>query len=618
MNNTAEHPDSNCAWDKVAIVLLIAFVLRMIYASALPLNIDEVRHLEIAGKISLEPGTFHFPLGNKVTNHPMLSIYVTTIAKLVGGTIFFTRFIFIFLGIISLLGLFNLAKSFFGYPVAFIALSIAALDIHLIAKATLMLEPAYLCTVPWIILLMYNCLTSNQTKQWLALGALLGIGYLFYEITVLLIVPFFISILIYRRLGVVLRNRHAYLGALLFIVLVSPSVTWNLTHQMPNFAYTGSILSTLGLTPRLLILYIGGLLVSFLDSTHVQMSMANTIYMPTHITCNWIMGLLYLCCVVYSIRYWKSDKHMFLILVFGGIGLPVSLVHPKEPWNCHWWGNMTIIPAVILTAYAANLFAAHKNGRIILLGGLLFLCFSTLNFLTGPKYGYFSPSWEKNLMADFLYYSHKPEKVSKARQLVGEAVKKHPGSVIANYYRMRLSRNFSELAENMQRVLEISPYNPLVTLVQVDTLIRNKEWADAKRLLCATLSQGYDYHQVHEKLAYVEFKLGNYQQAESEALAALNIKPDAYNNYELLFFIYDAVHEAEKSRYALETYMRKTPMLAERHFQCYLGISKKSWKYYHKALELEPRLPMEPPWLKTGQNQNNKSENRPVSQKDYN
>jgi tetratricopeptide (TPR) repeat protein len=546
-------------------ILLIAFILRLIYAHNLPLNQDEVTYYDIAKNCLLHSGGFQILTGTKLT--PILTIYLIALGYWAGqGSVFVIRLVFVFLSILGLGGLFVLSRSFFGYRVAVLALIIASIDRHLVAFAPWMLDVSFIFLVPWIILQFHRCLDSTQKGHWLMLGLLFGIGYNYYGAVLLLVLPLVFLLFFYRRLRYVLASPAVYLGAGLFLMLILPNFVWNLRHDTLYFKYLAerSYQFGFGLTPRFLLLYIGDLLVSFKNSVWILFSIGNRMYAPHYLPCHWFAGTIYLACLFYSLRFYRNRPHFILLVIVLGAAIPVSLIYPAEPWNNFWYANTTIYPIIILTAFSTDKLLRSKWTLAVAGVILLYLVISLCVFLAGPKWGYMSPNWEKAYIGKISYLLNeerfKKDNFAEARELATETVVQHPESALAHYYRGLLASETDERANAFKRALEIDPYNPLIFLYQVEVLIQQQEWLKARNLLYTLLASNQGYYQVRIKLAYVEYKLGNYRAAEEEVTSALAMKPDAYHFYELLFFIRDAMGKGAAAEEALK-------ILATRHFE---------------------------------------------------
>lgn len=126
-------------------IVLVALLIRMVYAYDLTPNLDEEEKMAFARTISLDPDTFNLPFGDRISNHTVLSSYITAFGNWLGdGSIYVIRLVFILISLMGVAGLFQLTTALFGHRAANIAILIAALDHFLISSSVSFLEPVYL------------------------------------------------------------------------------------------------------------------------------------------------------------------------------------------------------------------------------------------------------------------------------------------------------------------------------------------------------------------------------------------------------------------------------------------------------------------------------------------
>jgi len=552
------------------LILLAAFVLRLTYAHNLPLNQDEMDHLELAKTISLSPDHLNLPLGNQVTNHPILSTYIIAFGNWLGkGSIFTIRAIFIIISLWGMIGLFTLAQNFFGYRTAVIALLLASFDHHLITYAPVFLEPVYLCLVPWVILSIYKIVTLDNSRHWLLIGIFFGLGYQCSEIFLLLLMGMSFYIISSRKTGRVLQSGNFYLSVLIFLLLVSPHIIWNINNQAVNIIRHVERVSSWGLVPRVMLLYIGDLLICLKDSSWIVMGLTNKIYSPWFIPCHWFSGLAYLSALGYSLRFFRNNHYAVLHLFIWPVFLLVSFMNANEPWNESGWASMTVFPVIVLAASVMNKIYDIPRGRILMGIFSIIVIFFAVLFLRGPKFCYASPCWEKNFLGKVLYYKSQRD-AQMSETLINKTLIKHPDSAIVWYFKADVSKNAEEKVACFTKVLELDHFNPLVSKKLAKDLIRTGNNKKASTLLQHSLNKGNDFVSIRKLLCQAEYNLKNYSAAEAHINQALRMKPDGFDLYKSLYYIKIKQGKETEALKALDRYVMST---AEPH-NVYLSLSE--------------------------------------------
>ena len=587
----------------ISAILLAAMCLRMAYAHGLPPNYDEGNYAEVASTISLWPSTFHLPIASRQMDHPILCVYITALGLWIGqGSILFVRFLYIMISVVGLLGVLRLAQVLFGFRAAIVALALAAIDRHLVTNAVYMLEPVHLALVPWTLLVMYRCVTLESRRSWIVLGILTGVGYLVSEIFLILGAPFVLYVLITGKLLRVLRNPWAWLGAGVAALFIAPNLLWNYFSSAPSVERSATRIGPFGLSPRFLILYLGDILIGLKDSTWVVMARFHAMWPPVWITCFSFAGAAYLASAAWSLRYMRDNRMALLVSAVAGIAAPVSLMNAREPWNEFGWASATVFPAICLTAYVADRLLNYKFLRWAGAAAGVLLLGATVHFLLGPKYAYPSPFWEKAMIGE-VFWNIKTHRSGEALAVVEEAARRHPDSAITQVLRGTLTRDEAVRSAAMNKALELDPYNALALFLQAKVLGDARDWPGAMILLRRALDHGGDFYEIHHHIAIAAFGMGDYAEAEKEALAGLEMKPDAYHLYEVLFFTRNAKGDAQGAQKAIDRLARgeDEPYLAYlRAAKVYASAGQfdLARRYYEQARQLKGDLESGPAWLR--------------------
>jgi len=584
----------------VLVVLVIAATLRLIYADGLPLNLDESTHKELAAACSLRPATFNLPLGSRQTNHPLLTVYVIALGMWAGdGSVFFVRLVFVLFSLFGLVGLFYLTRMLFGFRAGLLALAIAAVDRHLITYAPVMLEPVFLCLVPWTLLAMHKALETQHKRYWLFLGLIFGVGYQFSELFMVLVAPFGVCVVLRGRIRQVLKNPAMYIAAGIFLLCISPTLIWNLANDANNYERTLEKVGTFGLTPRILLLYIGDLLICFKSTTWMMLEFCHELYPPWNIPCHWVAGLVYLACFSYSLRFFRYQQYTLLLLTALGVAIVVSVLDRHEAWNEYGWGSMTLFAVFPLVANMADkIMMKNHLGKgivsVLLCGFTVF----AVQFLSGPKWGYMCPNWEKAYYGKVFYYmsDYGGKDFAEAGRLTELALRNHPDSVIVHLFRAKLAKNMPKRIEAYRAAMDLDAQNPALILEQAQDLANMGDLKNACRLVRELLAKGKANRHwlIHKNLAEYEFLSGNYPEAGEQAKLALELKPDEYELYKTLFFGHDAAGRTDVADAALARY---AAMCYDEPYKAYLNVAfhfaesenlAKALACCNKALKLTP------------------------------
>ena len=593
-------------WRRVAnlpaAILLAAFLLRMVYAHSLPLNVDEEWQLDLARTISLDPDRLNLPLGHAHMNHGMGIPYMLAILDwLGGGSAILIRVVFAMLNTSGLLAVYLLAARFFGRRAALIAVALGAIDQHLVAGGPLFQATNHLFLVAWPLLAADRAVERMRHRDWLLFGLAVGLAWNFYQLTALVLPAVAVYLVASRRLGQVVRQPGPYLGAAMAVALVAPNLAWDLMHQAPTAGYILQKGTSLGLTPRFFLLYLEPLILWPVEAWRVALLEGDVFRMVSQVPCAWPSGVLCLVCTAYAAWRWREGRYGFLLAAVGVPALIVSIVAPAEPFNGGWWAAGTLVPVLCLTGHVLNRVSRRGlAGQTILAAAGIGLMIQLGIFLAGPKWGYFSPDWEKTLIGRYAWLAQSGRQ-DEALEDVRQAVRQHPDSLIAPL--LLATDPDASLAERRQAMdcaEAIDPQNPLLLEYRARGLTRQGRYADAEADLRAAIAQVPDCADLRENLAAVLASLGQYEEAEREALGALAFKPDAYVVLRHLFCIRIARDNATGAFEALDLFARRENHPDSVYWKAGDWLASKDMpnlarQCYDKARQLNPLLP--PPSL---------------------
>lgn len=590
----------------VPCLLALGMVLRMIYAWDLPLGWDERVPIGLAQAISFDPDSFFVPLGSRQTSHPMFSVYLTALGlKLGDGSLFFTRMIFVYLSIAGLLGLYMLALALFGERTAIIALALGAIDRYLISTSPMLFGSAcHLFALCWVALFFWNAVEKGRESNFLYMGALLGVAYMFYELSLLLIPGFVLYAVLFSHTKKILSSKFFYLGILIFFAIASTSIAWNLANSHSNYLRAYARAGGLGLSPRVFLLYAGDLFTTFADPFWMIFERGGQMYIPCRVPCLPLTGLVYLICMGLSLRFVKERPYAFAALLFFPVAIIVSVLNPADSWNNFWWAGSTVFFAIAVTAAMADKLAGTKRRTLMCLGGAVFMA-GIIAFLAGPKSPYPALCAEKRYIGQMYTLYHckpynNPADKANARLCTEKFLARHPKSTIGHYYRSVFAQNKTEFNDAIKRAMELAPDNPLILMEKAKNSAKKLKWEEAEAFLKAILASGHNYHAVHQELAMTELFLENYHEAEKHFEIAIRIKPDHFGLYGLLSVARDGTGDHKGAQQAFETFKGiqfNEPWQAYKSLSEILdnaGMAQKAHAYQKKAHKLRSGLPLAP------------------------
>jgi tetratricopeptide (TPR) repeat protein len=574
-------------------LLLFALAARVVYAWGLPLNMDEVHHLRLARDISLHPSSFYLPLGSPGTSHPLAVVYLTALADWAGGgRVFVIRLAFIALSLVGLVGVYSLGAALFDRRVGLIALALASVDRHLVALAPVFLEsPSMIFLVPWTILSMRRCLVRGLPRDWVFTGLLVGAGYWFSTLFLAVLLPFGFYVLFTGKLAQVLKSRWMYVGAALAAALMSPNVAWNVLHEAVNYERHVGKVGSFGLSPRAALLYVGDLLICLKDPTWIVSNATGKMYLPIYVPCHWVIGLVYLALTAVSLRFWRDERIALLLLVILGLVIPATLVDARESWNEFTWASSTVFAAILLSAFVLDRTLPGKRGAVIVSLVLAYSAGALLWFLSGPKWGYFCPEWERAYLGQVLAamsrapYDERGSPLDAAtargrvgteiRELTDQAFARHGESAMAWYFRGASAESAAEREVALRRSLELAPNNAPVIIARARQLIGAGDLTGARRMLERLLASISNPVPCYELLLEVEQRLGNYSSAVAYARRMLAVKPEDHHAYRVLFMLHDAAGDAALANRALNNYAARHPFGPA---AAYLSLAEAFWQ----------------------------------------
>ncbi|MBI9078021.1 MAG: glycosyltransferase family 39 protein [Desulfatibacillum sp.] len=549
----------------LAALAAIALCLRMFYAWDLPLNLDEIGHAQVISGFHTPDGQWRLPLGSRLTSHPLLADYITALALgLSMGSIFFARMVFILISMAGLAGIFVLTRHLFGTRAGLFALALAALDRCMAAWSPLMVEQAGFFAVPWMLFFFHRAVEQNHARSYAYLGAVSGVAYMFYEPVMLVVLPMAIYGIMFGHLKKILRHPMAWAGLACFFVIISPHLIYNWSTQWTNFKRHEALASGLGISPRVILLFLGDILMSWPDPYRVALEHGNVYFSPFRVTCSYLAGAIYLLGIAWSLSHIKDRRYALLLLGFFAIALAVTVISSHEAWNNFWWASPCLILSIILTGSLSDKLAFRFSSGRVMAATVLLVALPTLVFLKGDKHGYVSFNPEIRLAGQMAIArtqfpgiaGYAMESSGSAFQVAEDFVKSHPRSSLGQYFMAEaLAIDPEKSRRYIRQARLLDPDNPLALNYEADQAMDSGEWERALHALGRAVDAGYDCYVFRKKMALSAYRTGRLVEGENHALAAMAQKADSREMLAVLFLIYKQMGREQQAEQYLESYI---------------------------------------------------------------
>lgn len=365
--NDADRVKKYNAWkDPIFILILLAgFGLRFYLASATTYLWDEDRDwIPIAESISLQPGHLFLPIHE--FQHPSLPAYFIKAGSIVLGRnpIGFRLFPLI-AGMLTLVIAFRLAQGWISPNVGRLTMALLAFNEYHIAASILATEKSFHLLFSMLAMYTFSRFLITEKPRYLYLaGAMTGLGFLCKYIPSLFLLVFFAT-LVFSEYRPWLRRAEPYIALLIFVVIISPDLYWNLMNnptegsQSANIADHMSRIGGLGFNGHYLLFYGRDAI------RKVCRIIEWKFYDPAgeYPSMNPLFGIILLGGVLLTTFAFINLKHnnsgkrgailRFLVLSFWMVFGFFTLVSPGTPDNLDpvvwFWVDITLLPAALLT-----------------------------------------------------------------------------------------------------------------------------------------------------------------------------------------------------------------------------------------------------------------------------
>jgi len=214
------------------LIIATAFALRLYSILVSTYLWDEDRDwIILAESISLQQENFNLPI--RGYHHPILPAYLIKAGSiLLGKNPVGFRFSSLLAGLITIVIAFKLVKEWVGLTAAYWSACLLAFNEYHIAISTLAVEKSFYIFFALLAIYVFCRFLQTEQPKYLSYSMVAtGLCFLCKEISALLIPIFFLALFFYRYRHW-LRRREPYCAFLIFLVIISPDLYWNMMNPV--------------------------------------------------------------------------------------------------------------------------------------------------------------------------------------------------------------------------------------------------------------------------------------------------------------------------------------------------------------------------------------------------
>lgn len=332
----------------ILVILAIGFSLRFCVSYVAPFSRDDYVHLERVNEISLSRKNFNL-LHQGANYHPPLSLYVTKLSIfLFGDSNIGFRMVRTSISLLCLIVLYLLVRSGYGKETAILALVLMSFDQFKIAWARIENEPELIFFTTLAVYFFWRAINENKGKFMLLTGVFAALGYLSKEPGILLMPAFFIYLLCSSDTRGWFKRKETYLGFVIFVMMISPNVYWNIVNFGDGYFVRNYYLLThhkgIAFTP--FALYFAELIGLYVYDYLFCIDYIHGCLFALHI----VTGIVLFGGVILSLSRWKSKFSRLMLTYFFVVFLAIMLFRDYSIIGTYWWASLSIFPAAVLTS----------------------------------------------------------------------------------------------------------------------------------------------------------------------------------------------------------------------------------------------------------------------------
>ncbi|MGE5263673.1 MAG: glycosyltransferase family 39 protein [Acidobacteriota bacterium] len=339
------------------LILALAFGMRVYQASVTTYFWDEERDwIPLAESISFQPQSLNLPL--RADYHGALPAYLMEIGGLLlGKDPLGFRFPGILAGVFSIYLAYRMSLDWAGVNAArWVAALLAFNEFH-ISMSTLAIQHIFYFLFVMAALYAFSRFLKTRRPRYLywATGWL-GVAFLCYEISALLVPVFVLTLLVLPEYRVWFKRKEPYLAGLVFLLVILPDLAANFIVPGTTLATYGDHLSRIGgvgFTPH----YLNFFLRDGVRALYNWMGRELYDKAAGYPTMNLVFGVILLGGVLIETLRWRKQEPIlkFLILSFWLVLAFFVLVRPGSARNrldpVLWlWVGVTLLPACLIVA----------------------------------------------------------------------------------------------------------------------------------------------------------------------------------------------------------------------------------------------------------------------------
>jgi len=373
----------------IVFLLFIAFILRFIAATNMPLVEDEGMKILLADKISFNLSNLNIPIGDEKLTHSFFPVYLVKLGfVLFGKSMISGRIFFVLSGTLSLCFIYMLVKERWGKDVGLLTLVLLVFDQFHIGEVSLIRDECLLLLFCSMSMYFFFKAIYDNSKFFYLVALSLGLGFLCKEIVLALLAIFAVYALLKKDHGFRFSSKDAWIALFLIIIVITPYLWWCLRNNFINYSNYNRNLFSVGLSLRSFYLYFGEVFIWLEKMNFIELPQETS---HEFVFVHWITGILVFLSIIYSFRIKKKKNELvlFCLLMFFIVFFVASFIDPSL-LDSHWRASMTIYPGMILSA---NMLVAmgkkNKYGKLIAIVLIFYFVVHAFQYVTIPDdYGY--------------------------------------------------------------------------------------------------------------------------------------------------------------------------------------------------------------------------------------
>ena len=401
-------------------LLVIAFILRLWAAAKIPFIYDEQYLLHLGEENIFNPGVLQSVVGNAMAKYYIGTLSIIKLGRtLFSADIMGIRLLFILFGTGSLLFVYKFVKENLNQSAGLLTLAILTFSQLHIGFSRLAIEYApFFFFTALAVYFFFKAFSCKQKKYAYITGIILGTGFLFYPLILLLLPVFLIFLATEEKYKVWLKRKETYLAILLMCIPILPYL-FICYKEFLHKLFEDKCVFALGVSLRPFYLYFAEIFAklsekinlfswSILDEKIFITTPGGHMKLISEISneipfVHWVLSLCIFTGIFYCFYNKRNDVIRFSLIMFGFIFLVTSIINADTLLDDHNWAAITIYPGAILCSYMlTELRKRFKFFNLIIIGLIGYFIVNSLFFINLPENLYAVPRNELH-----KYYLHR-------------------------------------------------------------------------------------------------------------------------------------------------------------------------------------------------------------------